>query len=184
MTYAAILQKHLSIPKKHLPSSNNKILIPSESILRFVTSLSRNIGELCIPRTYETTSDTHVSTYVEVCSPQTRKRGMRNGRIMRHIARFKSALSNIVGYSERKSGVYKSKGNCFWLTDWLRVALCYEGKYPSILKGWKIQFDPKYSSKVNRKHIKNLIQSELSILTDYGLLLSYELVIIFSCKKL
>lgn len=110
----AILRQHLSISEKRLPSSNNSILIPSESILRFVILLSRNIGELCILRTYETTSDTRVPTHVEVCSPQIRKRGMRNGRIMRHIARFKSALSNIVGYSKkRKNGVYKSKGNCF-----------------------------------------------------------------------
>lgn len=68
MTYTAILRKHLSISERR-PSSNNKILIPFESILRFVTSLSRNIGELCIPRTYETTSDTRMPTHVEVCSP-------------------------------------------------------------------------------------------------------------------
>lgn len=35
---------------------------------------------------------------------------------MRHIARFESALTNIVGYSRRKSGVYK-QGNLFRLTD-------------------------------------------------------------------
>jgi len=44
------------------------------------------------------------------------KGSMRNGRIMRHIARFESALTHIVGYSGRKSGVYK-QGNLFRLTD-------------------------------------------------------------------
>lgn len=36
------------------------------------------------------------------------KGGMRNGRIMRHIARFESSLlSNVVGYSGKKGTVYK-----------------------------------------------------------------------------
>lgn len=57
-----------------------------------------------------------------------RKGGMRNGRIMRHIARFESALPNIVGYSGRKSGVYK-QGDLFRLTDCALLCATKANKY-------------------------------------------------------